>query len=392
MTEIDGVQYGSGIEMTLPSSWYLDHEIFKLEREHIFFKEWYCVGRDEDWPNPGDSKTIDVMGESIILLRNQEGALRAFYNVCVHRGTRICSSGDDLGPDRLPLKGGVINGKLIMCPYHAWTYDLDGNLIAAPHMSEEMGFEKDKIHLHPVLVDTWGGFVFINMSPDSARPFEEHIKKIKAAFSNYPLADLRVAKTIHYEIDANWKVICENYNECYHCGPVHPELCRIVPSFKDGGGSDLDWDRGVPHRDGADTFTATGTTTRRAFPTLDEDEQTRHKGELLYPNIFLSLAKDHVAAFILTPQAAGHTHLDCHFLFEPYEIDKPDFDGSDAVDFWHLVNCQDWTICESVQQGMSARVHNRGMFSPMEDWNLDIRKYVLDRIGTLVPKSKQAEV
>lgn len=386
MTDIKGINIGKGIEMTLPSSWYLNEDIFKLEREHIFTKEWMCVGRAEDWAGPGDSKTIDVMGESIIILRNQQSELRAFYNVCVHRGARICKSDDDLGPDRLPVKGGVIKGKHIMCPYHAWTYDLNGKLIAAPNMTEEMGFEKDKINLHPVLINTWAGFVFINLIPETAPPFEDHVKSISNTFKNYPLADLRVAKSIHYEIDANWKVICENYNECYHCGPVHPELCKIVPAFKNKGGADLDWDRGVPHREGADTFTPSGTTTRRAFPGLSEDEQTRHKGELLYPNMFLSFAKDHVAVFIFTPISAGKTNLECHFLFEPFEMEKEDFDGSDATDFWHLVNRQDWNICERVQQGMSARVHNRGLFSPMEDWNLDIRKYVIDRIGHLVPK------
>ena len=100
--------------------------------------------------------------------------------------------------------------------------------------------------------------------------------------------------------------------------------------------------------------------------------------------MFLSMAKDHVVAFIFKPDGPNKTLLDCHFLFEPYELDKPDFDGSDAVDFWDLVNKQDWNICERVQLGMSARVHERGIFSPMEDWNLDIRKYVLDRIEKFV--------
>lgn len=386
MSDIDGINIGKGIEVTLPSSWYLEDKIFQLEREHIFMKEWFCVGRAVDWEGPGHSKTIDVMGESVIILRNQEGAFRAFYNVCVHRGARICKSDDDLGPDRLPLTGGVIKGKHIMCPYHAWTYDLNGKLISAPNMTEEMGIEKDKINLHPVLVDTWGGFVFINLTPENASSFGEHIEHVQKTFLNYPLENLRVGKTIHYDIDANWKVICENYNECYHCGPVHPELCQIVPVFKQNGGADLDWDRGVPHREGADTFTTSGTTTRRAFPGLSEDEKTRHKGELLYPNMFLCFAKDHVAVFIFIPISAGHTKLDCHFLFEPFEMEKEDFDGSDAIDFWHLVNRQDWNICERVQQGMSARVHKRGIFSPMEDWNLDIRKYVTDRIGPYVPK------
>ncbi|MDG1709086.1 MAG: aromatic ring-hydroxylating dioxygenase subunit alpha [Emcibacteraceae bacterium] len=385
MTVPEGIKPGKGIEMTLPSDWYLSEEIFKLEREHIFLKEWYCIGRDDQWPTNGDHKIIDVMGESIILLRNTEGVLKGVYNVCVHRGSRICmTQADDIKKEVMPVQGGVVNKRMIICPYHAWTYDLDGNLINAPHMSTEMGFDKEKISLHPILVETFGGFVFVNMTPETALPFDEHIKSFKENFVRYPLADLRIGKTLQYEVDANWKVICENYNECYHCGPVHPELCKIVPVFKENGGSDLDWDRGVPHKEGADTFTLTGTTTRRAFPGLNEDEQVRHKGDLLYPNMFLSMAKDHVVAFIFKPDGPNKTLLDCHFLFEPYELDKPDFDGSDAVDFWDLVNKQDWNICERVQLGMSARVHERGIFSPMEDWNLDIRKYVLDRIEKFV--------
>ena len=110
----------------------------------------------------------------------------------------------------------------------------------------------------------------------------------------------------------------------------------------------------------------------------------RHKGELVYPNLFLSAAREHVAAFILEPTGPKHTRIVCHFLFEPYEMGKPDFDPADAVDFWHLVNRQDWSICELVQSGIAARVHERGVFSPMEDWNLDIRRYVTERIGKYV--------
>ena len=122
------------------------------------------------------------------------------------------------------------------------------------------------------------------------------------------------------------------------------------------------------------------------FPGLNADEQVRHKGDLVYPNLFLSAASDHVAVFVLQAKGANQTLIDCHFLFEPYELDKPDFDPSDAVDFWHKVNCQDWAICERVQQGMSSRVHQAGIFSPMEDWNLDIRRYVTDRITPHLPE------
>jgi Rieske 2Fe-2S family protein len=195
---------------------------------------------------------------------------------------------------------------------------------------------------------------------------------------------LGVGATIRYEIAANWKILCENYNECYHCAGVHPELCAVVPSFREAGGANLDWNRGIPHREGAYTFTHSGTTVRRAFPGLDADEQVRHKGELVYPNLWLSVACDHVAAFILQPRGAERTDITCHFLFETHEMAKPGFDPSDAVDFWDLVNRQDWVVCEGVQNGIRSRVHTQGYYAPMEDWNLDIRRYVTERIGAFV--------
>ena len=199
--------------------------------------------------------------------------------------------------------------------------------------------------------------------------------------ARYPLSDLRLGSSITYEVDANWKVIVENYNECYHCGPVHPELCQIVPAFKLGGGHGLNWDDGVPHRDGANTFTASGTTDRAPFPGLSEAEQTHHKGELFYPNLMLSLSMDHVAAFYLWPQGAEHTRIQCDFLFHPDELVQPAFDGSDAVTFWDTVNQQDWRICESVQRGMRNRVFEHGYYAPMEDYSLDIRRYVREKLA-----------
>jgi glycine betaine catabolism A len=197
----------------------------------------------------------------------------------------------------------------------------------------------------------------------------------------YPLAELRVARRIEYTVAANWKVMLENYNECYHCGPVHPELCRLVPAFKQRGGAELDWERGIPHRDGAWTFTGSGTTNRAPFEGLSEDERVRHKGELIYPNLLLSLSADHVAVFSMLPHGPGSTTVVCEFLFHPVEIARPDFDPSDAVDFWDLVNRQDWSICESVQRGMSSRVFETGYYAPMESWSLDIRRYVRERLG-----------
>ena len=371
------------LERTLPSSWYRSPEVWRAERERIFLREWIAVCRDEEVPKPGDFRVMDVLGESVLLVRNREGRLRAFYNVCRHRGSRLCRTPEETAALSVSLPGGI-NGARIVCPYHQWSYDLNGALVAAPHLTGAEGFDKGAYHLYPIGAECWGGFVFLNMTPGEARPLSAQLNGIPERLQRYPLADLRIGRTIEYQIAANWKILSENYNECYHCAGVHPELCAVVPAFREGGGSDLDWSRGIPHREGAYTFTHSGITARRAFPGLNEDEQVRHKGELAYPNLWMSVACDHVAAFILRPRGPDRTDITCHFLFEPYEIGKADFDPSDTVDFWHLVNRQDWAICESVQKGISSRVHAFGYFAPMEDWNLDIRRYVTERIGSFV--------
>ena len=370
----------SGLEPTLPSSWYRSEAVFAIEKERIFCREWICVARAEELTEAGAHRVLDVLGESVLLLRNREGRLRAFYNVCRHRGSRLCRTTAGSGAHL----GGGIGGGRITCPYHQWSYDLDGRLIAAPYLTGEAGFDKSLFSLYPIALECWGGFVFLNLTPTGATPLAAQLGPIPERIGRYPLSELRIGHTIRYQVAANWKVICENYNECYHCAGVHPELCAVVPAFKDRGGANLDWLRGIPHRTGAYTFTTSGTSARRAFPGLDADEQVRHKGELIYPNLFLSLACDHAAVFVLEPRGPARTDIVCHFLFEPYELSKPEFDHSDASGFWDVVNRQDWAICEAVQQGISARVHARGYYAPMEDFNLDIRRYVIERIGDAV--------
>jgi glycine betaine catabolism A len=371
------------LERSLPSSWYRTPEVFRAEKERIFCREWIAACREEELPNAGDSMVLDVLGESILLVRNRDGQLRGFYNVCRHRGSRLCRSAAESAALAVTLPGGITAGRIV-CPYHQWSYDFNGALVAAPHLTTASGFAKQDYSLYPVGVDSWGGFVFLHLTPAEAKPLAAQLAGIPERLQRYPLRKLRIGVTKHYEVAANWKILCENYNECYHCAGVHPELCAVVPSFREAGGANLDWNRGIPHREGAYTFTHSGTTQRRAFPGLDADEQVRHKGELAYPNLLLSVACDHIAAFILQPRGAERTDIVCQFLFEPHEMAKAGFDPSDAVDFWDLVNRQDWAVCEGVQRGIQSRVHAHGYYAPMEDWNLDIRRYVTERIEAFV--------
>ena len=358
-----------GLQRTLHRDYYRTEAAFNRERERIFFREWFCLARAEELGGPGAWLSREVAGESVLLVRLPDGGLAAHYNVCRHRGSRL-----------VPECGAGQFTTGIRCPYHAWTYQLDGRLRSAPYLEDD-GVDRNALSLHPVEVACWGGFVFVRLTPDAGPALAEQLAGAAERVRRYPLAELRSAHRIEYPVAANWKVILENYNECYHCGPVHPELCRLVPAFKQRGGSELDWERGIPHRDGAWTFTASGTTTRAPFPGLDADEQVRHKGELIYPNLMLSLSADHAAAFLLRPEAPERTTVVCEFLFHPDEIARPGFDPGDAIEFWDLVNRQDWAICESVQRGMGSRRFTSGFYAPMESWSLDIRRYVGERLG-----------
>ncbi len=361
------------LQAALPREMYVDEAAWAREREQVLVREWTCVGRRADLglTEPGTVVVVDVLGESVLVSCADGGVLHAAYNVCRHRGSQLLPTAPGTPPQ-------VCRVGALRCPYHSWTYALDGRLLRAPH-TEEGEVDAEDFSLHPVGVGEWGGFVFVHLTPAEAGPLPEAVARPERTLANYAIGDLVTGQSFTYDVAANWKVIAENYNECYHCGPVHPELTRLVPAFG-GGGAGIDWDHGVPHREGAWTFTMSGTTSRAPLPGLDEVERTHHKGELVYPNLLLSCSADHVAAFVLTPLAVDRTRIDCLLLFAPEAVAAADFDPSDAGELWDLVNGQDWAICESVQRGMSSRAYTHGWFAPMEDDSADIRRWLLPRL------------
>lgn len=358
------------LQAALPREMYVDAASWLRERDLVLHGEWFCVGRLEELglTDPGRLAVVDVAGESVIVSRDEEHRLHAAYNVCRHRGSQLH-----------PVEPGqqlTCAASAIRCPYHSWTYALDGSLLRAPHAEID---DPAAFRLHPVGVDSWGGFAFVHLTPERSAPLAEAVESSSRTLANYGLDDLVVGETLRYDVAANYKVLLENYNECYHCGPVHPELTRLVPSFA-GGARDLDWAAGIPHREGAWTFTSSGTSDRGRLPGLTAEEQERHKGDLVYPNLMISASADHVAAFQLLPTAVDRTTVVCSLLFAGDEVAEPGFDPSDAVELWDLVNRQDWAICESVQRGMCSRAYRHGWFAPMEDESLDIRRWLLPRL------------
>ena len=363
------------LQAALAREHYVSPDAWRTERDRVLARSWTCAGRltELGLREPGRLAVLEVLGESVLVTVDKGGVLHAHFNVCRHRGSQVVPV-DPAGGPPAPCKAFALR-----CPYHSWTYELDGSLRFAPHTEEVDDFEPGQFGLHPVRVDTWGGFVWLNLDAGADSTLADELGPVPDRVRRYPLDDLVVGRQLVYDVAANWKLVAENYNECYHCGPVHPELVQLVPAFGRGG-QDLDWEGGVPHREGAWTFTFSGTSDRACFPDLDPDERVRHKGELVYPNLLLSLSAEHVAAIRLEPLAADRTRVVCDVLFAPDEVAKDAFDPSDAADFWDLVNRQDWAICESVQRGMSSRAYTHGWYAPMEDTSLDIRRWLLPRL------------
>jgi Rieske 2Fe-2S family protein len=371
---------GTGtLQPALPRTHYIDESSWLVEREQVLMHSWTCVGRLDELGLTAEGTTellpnrvavVNLLGESVLVSVTAERTLHAHYNVCRHRGTQLIPMDDDgAAPAPCALK-------VIRCPYHSWSYHLDGRLRSAPLSGD---LDPTLFSLHPLGVDTWGGFLWLHPTPTAAKPLIESLGMAPQRTVRYPLHDLVVGYRATYDVKANWKVIAENYNECYHCGPVHPELSSLVPAFASGG-VDLDWEAGIAHREGAWTFTMSGTTDRAPFADLDEDEKVRHKGELVYPNLLLSLAAEHVAAFVLQPQAIDRTRIVCELLFARDEVERSSFDASDAAELWEITNQQDWRICELVQRGMTSRAYDQGWYAPMEDASKDITRWLLPRL------------
>ena len=352
------------MEASLARAAYCDAAVFVEEQRRALGASWVCVGRqDSVGTQAGSYRLVSVAGERVLVVRDLDGTLGAFANRCVHRGTELVDS-------TMPSAAACFD-RVIRCPYHYWAYGFDGSLRASPWVDD---IDPAEFTLHRFSLAEWGGFVFVRLAVDGPT-LADDLVPIADRVRRFPLGRLSVGRSITYDVAANWKVIAENYNECYHCGPVHPELCDVVPSFRLRGGAALDWESGIPHRPGADTYTMTGTSSRASFPGLNESEQVNHFGELIYPNLMLSLSRDHVAAFVLDPVACDRTIIECLLLFHPTETARADFDPSDAADFWHVVNLQDWSICERVQRGMASRSFEHGWYAPMEDPSLDIRRW-----------------
>jgi Rieske 2Fe-2S family protein len=340
---------------TLRGEFFASPEVYARETQQIFRKNWICVGRASDLSAAGDFLVHEMNGESFIVVRDTHGRVSCFYNVCRHRGTRMQVEACGHFKTR------------IQCPYHAWTYDFQGSLKNAPNMNEVEGFDVKDYPLQTVHSVVWQGFVFINLDRDCP-PFESFLASILTRFDDWRLSDLVSAHHVTYEVQANWKIVFQNYSECYHCSLVHPQL-NPVTSVKT---SSNDFTEGpflggpMVLSDAYDTVSVDGQLCGDWLPGLCDEDRNRVYFYTFFPTLFISPHPDYVLTHRIERSSCNSTRIVCDWLFPQEVVDQPGFDPTKAVEFWDVTNRQDWRVCELTQHGVQSEAYEPGPYSNLE--------------------------
>jgi Rieske 2Fe-2S family protein len=338
----------------LPARAFVDPGVLEWELERIF-GGWICVGHVSQVAEPGSYLMREIGPDSVVVMGGADGRPHAFLNVCRHRGARLLSDPE-----------GTV-GRRVVCPYHAWSYALDGELTSARHMEGVEDFDTACWGLHPVRMASVAGLVLIDLSGE-APDAEGHVGELRAHLERYRLDGLRRVRRISYGVAANWKAIAENYSECLHCPGVHPELNALSHYMSgevmEGAGA---WCGGsMTLRDGASTMGRRGGGGRPPIDGLAAADLRSVLYFVLFPNALVSLHPDYVMLHTLWPRAVDRTEVICEWFFEPATIATEGFDPSDAIDFWDQVNREDWHVCELTQKGVRTRGYALGRYSAEE--------------------------
>jgi glycine betaine catabolism A len=345
-----------GESRMLPPAAYVDPAVFAWEKKHMFGGGWVCVGRSDQVAAPGDMHAEPVGTGSVLLTRAEDGVLHAFANTCRHRGHEL-----------LPC-GASTQQKVIICPYHSWTYALNGDLRAAAGFKNRPGFVTADWGLVELPVTEWHGLVFVDES-GQAEPLAAGLGSLEEHVAPYEMGRLVVAGQHDYDAAANWKILTENYHECYHCPRIHPELCKVsppnsgknlaAPGIWAGGWMDL--------RDGMATMSLDGSSSGVPLRGLDATGLRTVFYVGIFPNVLVSLHPDYAMVHRLIPVAPDRTKIECTWAFAPESLAKPGFDPGYAVEFWDITNREDWHACESVQRGLTSPHAVPGPLSREED-------------------------
>ena len=344
-----------GDARTPPGRLFHATDIYALDLERIFGRMWVCVGHVSSAREPGQFFTVELGDESLIVVRGQDRTLRAFFNVCRHRGTRLTSNREG-------------RCSALTCPYHGWRYGLDGSLIAAPSMDEDQNFDAARYPLVSARIEEYLGFIFVNLSDDPA-PVAAEFDDLPD-LSRFRFDELTCIERHEYDVASNWKLVCQNFHECYHCSVAHPDLHRISHhgnlSNADASGR-LFIGGPMALRKGYTTLTRGGVSPRRPLPGATPDDRQRVHYFQLLPNLLLSIAPDYVLTHHLYPTAPERVRIDTCWLFAPEQLADADFDAADVVDFWETTNRQDWQLCENALKGLKSARHRPGPYQSSED-------------------------
>jgi Rieske 2Fe-2S family protein len=346
---------------------YFDPRQYERELQRIWYRNWVYVGRSSDVARFRAFRTFDLGDQKILLVRDDRGTLQGFHNTCRHRGAALCRETE-----------GQLRTGTIICPYHAWTYNLQGDLLRTSSKVHASGFDVADFPLYKISVREWNGFIFVALT-DNPLPFEKIFDLPLNRLDAWSLGNLVVGHVLLKTIQSNWKIFWENYNECLHCPGVHPQLSQLVPIYGRGlleERDDPEWNAHAADADpkfkgglraGATTWSVDGRTTGVPFPGLsDADRQAGHIYMTGLPSVFLVGHVDYVRVVRLLPLGPERTELRVEYLFLPQTLADPEFDLSNVVDFTNRVMTEDAQVCELNQSGLRAGPHARGVIMPEE--------------------------
>jgi Rieske 2Fe-2S family protein len=366
---------------TLPGIAYTSPELFAWEMRQFFDASWVCLGRSDSLLRPGSRRAERAGQDSILLSRDESGRLRGFHNICRHRGHELLAV------------GASAEGALIECPYHGWTYRADGSLKSAPRLGYRPGFSVAEHGLVPVRIDEWQGWLFANLSGD-ASPLADQTGNLTGLMAAWAPEDMVEVSRMDYLVEANWKLVHENYQECYHCTEIHPELCRVSPPSSGAGLESTGlWVGGwMDLAEDAETMSLTGRGGAPVLPGLDTEERHRVYYFALFPNLLISTHPDYVLSHRLDPLSPTRTRIECRTLF-PRAVVEQRLDVSYASEFWDVTNRQDWAAIESIQRSAASPAFRPGPISEMEEavyqfFNMVAAGYVDGRVSR--PKNPAA--
>ncbi len=345
---------------TLPGHSYTDPAVFGQEQARIFEAHWFAVARAAEIEGPGSFRTADVGRENVLLVRGRDRTLRAFLNVCRHRGARVC------------LEQSGTSRRKLQCGYHAWTYSLDGALVAAPNLTKMEDVDHSKFGLIPVHLREWLGYVWVCLA-DEPPSFEDRVigavaERLGAleVIDRWGIDRLDVGRRITYDVKANWKLIVENFMECYHCATIHPELTEVLPEFADGYAAQYFVGHGAAFADEAEGFTVDGSAGLPTIPGLGESFDRKYFAITVNPQVFINLVPDHVIVHRMYPAAPDRTAVECDWLYLP-EVVAAGKDLSRSVELFHRVNEQDFDAAERCQLAANSRAYaTGGVLTPSE--------------------------